>query len=97
MHCILCFLLQWNPSIAATVGEWHFGCYMEVAVVEGFQVLRFLVHEQLLFVQRHLHFKYVCKPHPQLNVHNAHKVHNSVKLALRVKERERTRYAYGSL
>ena len=27
--------LQWNPSIAATVGEWHFGCYTEVAVVEG--------------------------------------------------------------
>ena len=28
--------LQWNPSIAATLGEWHFGCYTEVAVVEGF-------------------------------------------------------------
>ena len=27
--------IQWNPSIAATVGEWHFGCYTEVAVVEG--------------------------------------------------------------
>ena len=24
---------------AATVGEWHFGCYTEVAVVEGFRVL----------------------------------------------------------
>ena len=31
--------LQWNPSIADTVGEWHFGCYTEVAVVEGFRVL----------------------------------------------------------
>ena len=31
--------IQWNPSIAATVGEWHFGCYTEVAVVEGFRVL----------------------------------------------------------
>ena len=29
--------LQWNPSIAATIGEWYFGCYAEVAVVEGFQ------------------------------------------------------------
>ena len=28
--------VQWNPSIAATLGEWHFGCYTEVAVVEGF-------------------------------------------------------------
>ena len=28
-------VVQWNPSIAATVGEWHFGCYTEVAVVEG--------------------------------------------------------------
>ena len=27
---------QWNPSIAATLGEWHFGCYTEVSVVEGF-------------------------------------------------------------
>ena len=28
--------IQWNPSIAATVGESIFGCYTEVAVVEGF-------------------------------------------------------------
>ena len=33
--------IQWNPSIAATVGEWHFGCYTEVAVVEGFRVVVF--------------------------------------------------------
>ena len=49
--------VQWNPSIAATVGEWHFGCYTEVAAVEGFRVLGVLVHEkfkshQLLFVRR---------------------------------------------
>ena len=31
--------MQWNPSIAATVGEWNFGRYTEVAAVEGFQVL----------------------------------------------------------
>ena len=40
-------VVQWNPSIAATVGEWHFGCYTEVAVVEGFRVLGVLVHEKL--------------------------------------------------
>ena len=28
--------LQWNPSIAATLGEWHFGCYTEVAVTVEF-------------------------------------------------------------
>ena len=28
--------IQWNPSIAATLGEWHFACYTEVAVVEVF-------------------------------------------------------------
>ena len=39
--------VQWNPSIAATVGEWHFGCYTEVAFVEGFRVLGVLVHEKL--------------------------------------------------
>ena len=39
--------IQWNPSIAATVGEWHFGCYTEVAVVEGSRVLGVLVHEKL--------------------------------------------------
>ena len=39
--------IQWNPSIAGTVGEWHFGCYTEVAVVEGFRVLGVLVHEKL--------------------------------------------------
>ena len=32
--------IQWNPSIAVTVGEWHFGCYTEVAVVEGFHCIR---------------------------------------------------------
>ena len=32
--------VQWNPSIVATVGEWHFGCYKEVAVVEGFHCIR---------------------------------------------------------
>ena len=26
--------IQWNLSIAAALGEWHFGCYTEVAVVE---------------------------------------------------------------
>ena len=26
--------IQWNLSIAATVGEWDFGRYTEVAVVE---------------------------------------------------------------
>ena len=31
--------LQWNPSKAATVGEWNFGRYTEVTLVEGFQVL----------------------------------------------------------
>ena len=40
--------IQRNPSLAATVREWHFGCYMEVAFVEGFQVLRFLVHEKVI-------------------------------------------------
>ena len=39
--------IQWNPSIVATVGEWHFGCYTEVAVVGGFRVLCVLVHEKL--------------------------------------------------
>ena len=29
-------VLQWNSSIAATLGKWYFGCYTEVAVVEGF-------------------------------------------------------------
>ena len=33
-------VIQWNPSIAATVGEWHFGCYTEVAVVEGLHSIR---------------------------------------------------------
>ena len=42
--------LQWNPSIAATVGEWHFGCYTEVAVVEGFRVLGVLVHVKFKIV-----------------------------------------------
>ena len=28
------FALHWNPSIAATVREWHFGCYMEVAYIQ---------------------------------------------------------------
>ena len=36
--------VQWNPFITATVGEWHFGRYREVAVVEGFRVLGVLVH-----------------------------------------------------
>ena len=27
--------IQWSPSIAATIGEWHFGCYTDVAIVEG--------------------------------------------------------------
>ena len=58
--------LQWNPSIAATVREWHFGYYTEVAVVEGFRVLRILVHEklkkrhQLLFVQRYMYVHVGC-------------------------------------
>ena len=58
-------VIQWNPSIAATVGEWHFGCYMEVAVVERFCVLGVLVHkkilksDQLLFVQRFYMYMYV--------------------------------------
>ena len=38
--------VQWNPSIAVTVGEWQFGCYTKVAVVEGFRVLGVLVHEK---------------------------------------------------
>ena len=29
-------ITQWNLSIAATLRELHFGCYTEVAVVEGF-------------------------------------------------------------
>ena len=32
--------VQWNPSIAATVTEWYFGYYMEVAVI-----WRWLLHE----------------------------------------------------
>ena len=28
-------LLQWNPSITATIGEWRFGPYREVAFREG--------------------------------------------------------------
>ena len=28
--------IQWNLSIAATLGKWHFGCYTEVVVVEEF-------------------------------------------------------------
>ena len=28
-------LPEWNTSITTTVGEWHFGYYREVAVVEG--------------------------------------------------------------
>ena len=39
---VFCSLLQWNPSIAATLGERHFGRYNEVAFVEGFWVLKFL-------------------------------------------------------
>ena len=27
--------IQWNPSITATIGEWHFGPYREVAFREG--------------------------------------------------------------
>ncbi len=27
--------IQWNPSIVATLGEQHFGCYIEVAFIEG--------------------------------------------------------------
>ena len=27
--------VQWNPSITATVGEWHFGPYSEVAFRQG--------------------------------------------------------------
>ncbi len=29
------FKVQWNPSIAATLGEQHFGRYIEVAFIEG--------------------------------------------------------------
>ena len=29
-----CFLIQWNPSIAATQGEQHFGRYIGVAFIE---------------------------------------------------------------
>ncbi len=30
-HC----MVQWNPSIAATLGEQHLGCYIGVAFIEG--------------------------------------------------------------
>ena len=63
-------ILQWNRSKAAAVGEWYFGHYTEVAVVEGFRVFRFLVHEK--FINCCLYrgilciciFKYACKPQP---------------------------------
>ena len=32
-------IIQWNPSITATIGEQHDGRYTGVAVVEGFCVL----------------------------------------------------------
>ena len=28
-------IVQWNPSIAATLGDQHFGRYTEVAFIEG--------------------------------------------------------------
>ncbi len=30
-----CMHVQWNLSIAATIGEQHFGCYIGVAFIEG--------------------------------------------------------------
>ena len=36
---IIIIIIQWNPSITATIGEQHYGCYIGVAVVEGFCVL----------------------------------------------------------
>ena len=37
---LFCFsiIVQWNPSITATIGEQHDGRYTGVAVVEGFCV-----------------------------------------------------------
>ncbi len=32
-HITTC--IQWNPSIVATLGEQHFGRYIEVAFIEG--------------------------------------------------------------
>ena len=47
-------VLQWNPSIAATLGERHYGRYTGVVFVEGFWVLSVqisiiitMMHEQL--------------------------------------------------
>ncbi len=36
--CLPCHhsTIQWNPSIAATLGEQHFGCYIEVAFIAVF-------------------------------------------------------------
>ncbi len=35
INCLKNFALQWNPSIAATLGEQNFGCYIGVAFIEG--------------------------------------------------------------
>ncbi len=34
MHACIIYI-QWNPSIAATLGEQHFGRYIGVAFIEG--------------------------------------------------------------
>ncbi len=35
MENLACYILQWNPSIAATLGEQKFGLYIGVAFIEG--------------------------------------------------------------
>ncbi len=35
MHLVALIELQWNPSIAATLGEQHFGRYIGMAFIEG--------------------------------------------------------------